>query len=679
MKRIATYLFAATIFVLLSFINAAKVFAQTNVVLPGDFQSELGCPVDWMPDCDNTALTYNPGSGLWEGTFIIPAGSWQYKVAIDHSWNENYGLNGVFYGENIFLNLGATAPITFRYNPITHIVTTSLVNYTVTLAGSFQSELGCTSDWQPDCPLSILNYDGITNLWNGAFVLPAESYEFKVVINNSWNENYGDGGVPNGANIALNLPLVSKVSFEYNPITHVVTYSTTPETVVIPGTFQSELGCTPNFYTGDWEPACDFTRLTYDPDQKLWVGTFNIGAGHWEYKIAHNNSWEENYGLFGIKYGDNIPLDLPVASNVTFKYDPLTHLVTLVFNTTGVCVNKFYDANVNGYDDDGYPMEGVKFKLSGNSNAVHKTGSDGKTCFDNLLPGDYTVAETVPKNYIPTTQSIQSVSLGQPQTLSFGNVCLGGGGGHEVSYWMSKKGEATLNNLGIDNELSWLRYMNLINADGSDFDPYSYMQLQTWLQRANAQNMLYMLSAQMAAMFLNVEAGFVNYNAIVYIPGCGTMGNNNFMYAVSLVWNTNNLLYYYHNSPGKDPDRSYFACLKNGLGDANSNLTFVQTAPCNTPTTTQLKKSKGTDIISPATEVRVWPNPSSGYFTLRPSTGVSNATVHLSVFDVNGKKVYTANGNANKDYRFGQSFIPGVYMAELMQGSERRTIKLVKQ
>ena len=91
--------------------------------------------------------------------------------------------------------------------------------------GSFQSELGCSGDWDPGCLRSWLqdiDGDGIYTFETTA--LPAGSYEGKVAINESWDENYGAGGVPNGSNIAFTVPSDgTKVTFTYNATTHVLT------------------------------------------------------------------------------------------------------------------------------------------------------------------------------------------------------------------------------------------------------------------------------------------------------------------------------------------------------------------------------------------------------------------------------------------------------------------------
>ena len=72
----------------------------------------------------------------------------------------------------------------------------------ITLAGSLQSELGCAGDWDPGCDATSL---GTTAPYAKVFDVPAGSYEYKVTVNRSWDENYGAGGVLNGPNIPLRI------------------------------------------------------------------------------------------------------------------------------------------------------------------------------------------------------------------------------------------------------------------------------------------------------------------------------------------------------------------------------------------------------------------------------------------------------------------------------------------
>ncbi|MBA3531686.1 MAG: Ig-like domain-containing protein [Ardenticatenales bacterium] len=95
----------------------------------------------------------------------------------------------------------------------------------VTAAGSFQSELGCSSDWDAACAQSSLqdsDSDGIYTFETTA--IPAGNHEAKVTINGSWDEHYGAGGETPGNNIPFSVPAAGTlVTFSYTHATHVLT------------------------------------------------------------------------------------------------------------------------------------------------------------------------------------------------------------------------------------------------------------------------------------------------------------------------------------------------------------------------------------------------------------------------------------------------------------------------
>src|SRR5512141_950075 len=65
----------------------------TTVTVAGSLQSELGCAGDWDPACAMTHLVYDATDGVWQGTWTVPAGGYEYKAALNDSWDENYGLH----------------------------------------------------------------------------------------------------------------------------------------------------------------------------------------------------------------------------------------------------------------------------------------------------------------------------------------------------------------------------------------------------------------------------------------------------------------------------------------------------------------------------------------------------------------------------------------------------------
>ncbi len=44
-----------------------------------------------------------------------------------------------------------------------------------------------------------------------------------------------------------------------------------------------------------------------------------------------------------------------------------------------------------------------------------------------------------------------------------------------------------------------------------------------------------------------------------------------------------------------------------------------------------------------------------------------------------GRKMYQASGNIKQPYRFGGDFKAGIYLLQVVQGTSKQTIKLVKE
>ena len=243
-----------------------------------------------------------------------------------------------------------------------------------------------------------------------------------------------------------------------------------------------------------------------------------------------------------------------------------------------VNVIKFYDANANGIKDTGEPeLTGWKYHIDGSD---YFTPDDAVVC-----PGTYTVTEYMPmqtcwKNTTPTSVEVTVDESCHTVTVLFGNLCLGPGGGKTIGFWGNKNGQALIN----DADLVMLRALNLKDKQGNDFNPTTKTQLKTWLRGASASNMAYMLSAQLAAMKLNVETlpddTAVDPDALIYAPG--TMSANTLGYATvgDIMLEANAALAADGYTPKGDPNRAYQERLKNALDNANNNKTFVQQDPC---------------------------------------------------------------------------------------------------
>ncbi len=185
--------------------------APTSVTLAGSLQSELGCPGDWAPECATTHMIYDAADDVWQFSGIL-SGTFDYKAAIDNSWDVNYGAGGVLDGPNIGLTLPTTTTSTvkFYYDDKSHWITSDKNVQIATAVGSFQFELGCSDDSQADCLrswLQDLDGDGIYTFSSSA--IPAGNYEFKVALNESDTVSYPANPVPFTVGPAGNLVVIT--------------------------------------------------------------------------------------------------------------------------------------------------------------------------------------------------------------------------------------------------------------------------------------------------------------------------------------------------------------------------------------------------------------------------------------------------------------------------------------
>jgi pullulanase-type alpha-1,6-glucosidase len=192
------------------------------VSVPGSFNAAAGCPGDWQPDCDAVQMT--KVDGIWHlGLADLKAGSYEFKIATEKKWDENYGAGGVQNGGNITL-VHPGGPVEFFFDPRTKNIRTTDDGPVITLPGSLQSEIGCAGDWMPDCLATMMfdrDGDGVFQFTTDD--LPTGSYEVKVAHGRSWSENYGAGGAPGGANITFSATAGKVVTFRYTLATHVLT------------------------------------------------------------------------------------------------------------------------------------------------------------------------------------------------------------------------------------------------------------------------------------------------------------------------------------------------------------------------------------------------------------------------------------------------------------------------
>ncbi|MCU1516836.1 MAG: hypothetical protein JWQ75_1557 [Pseudarthrobacter sp.] len=100
-----------------------ETFPQPEAVaLAGDFNTFLGAPENWAPQYDEAQMRFDAVDQLWKTTAELPAGHYTFKIALNRSWEENYGAFGTFDGPNHELHHDGGA-VTIRYDHRTRDIT----------------------------------------------------------------------------------------------------------------------------------------------------------------------------------------------------------------------------------------------------------------------------------------------------------------------------------------------------------------------------------------------------------------------------------------------------------------------------------------------------------------------------------------------------------------------------
>ena len=131
-------------------------------------------------------------------------------------------------------------------------------------------------------------------------------------------------------------------------------WSNTNLPIFVPGSFPGP----------SWDPGSN--KMTYDPELGLFVYTFkDVPAANYQYKIAINGSWDENYGMGGVRDGANYSVTVPQQMDVTIYYNHTTHnsvtslnyvFADITLSGTGIESVKLTDSGLTGIYSAAVPM-----------------------------------------------------------------------------------------------------------------------------------------------------------------------------------------------------------------------------------------------------------------------------------------------------------------------------------
>ncbi|PWH13663.1 MAG: DUF3372 domain-containing protein [Anaerolineae bacterium] len=189
----------AGLFLPVSVVYAADTPPPDQVGIPGTHQDELGCSGEWQPGCEKTLLTYDAEDDVWQGEFLIEPNNDddkrgpRYKVALNGSWDENYGKNATRNGADIPLVVEKPTLVKFYYDHKTHWITENFNTPVIVAVGDFQSQLGCVNNNDAGCLRSWLQDPDGDDLFTFATrSLKAGTYSVTLTRNENAQDTISD-------------------------------------------------------------------------------------------------------------------------------------------------------------------------------------------------------------------------------------------------------------------------------------------------------------------------------------------------------------------------------------------------------------------------------------------------------------------------------------------------------
>lgn len=356
----------------LAFLSAGTAAAEpTSVTLVGSVQTPLSCSAG-DATCANSRLAFDSADNAWQGSFTLPAGTHTFRVAVDEGGSlTTYGKGGASDGEEFSLSLTGSTSVKFYYDSTSHWVTTRLNSVIAVAPGSFQSEMGCPGDWQPDCLRSWLkdvDGDGIYTFTTTA--LPAGAYEGKVAIDEGWSENYGAGGARDGANIGFSVPTTgAPVIFRYDAASHKLA-------IEIVGAPKGDI----SMARAHWVSG---GLLVWEPKD----GVIPTGS---TFRLHYDANGDMTLGATGISGGQSLPLTVETAGlppDVAVKFPHLVGKPVLRIPDADLAMVKdllkgqlalsLTDKDGNPVDAAGVQLPGVIDELYANDDALGVTWTGG--------------------------------------------------------------------------------------------------------------------------------------------------------------------------------------------------------------------------------------------------------------------------------------------------------------
>jgi hypothetical protein len=148
------------------------------------------------------------------------------------------------------------------------------------------------------------------------------------------------------------------------------------------------------------------------------------------------------------------------------------------------------------------------------------------------------------------------------------------------------------------------------------------------------------------------------------------------------IYNKNTSEVYYDNQPGaSDADAPVTVVENNSAGDGVVVVnTTTTTAPVTTAAMPTSRTAEQAEMAPSKFNLKAYPNPSLSQFTIQVDSDNRADKINLRVLDLMGRTVQSFNNVVpNSTLQLGSTYRPGVYIVEMIQGNNRKQLKLLKQ
>jgi len=381
----------------------------------------------------------------------------------------------------------------------------------------------------------------------------------------------------------------------------------------------------------------------------------------------------DSIGHDGIQFqGGNINIRYNFINNYSFVKDDAGGIYTIGSTTTYTNRNIYNNIVLNGKgcsfgssgktpEADGIYMDrGTKNVNIFDNSVAHM----GRSCFlsnnvNNVKINGNTAFNArwgVEYSRIPGDQQVRSIELkrniiypradGQ-NTVYYKNFDLNTPSPISIQADMQAIGTLDSNYYGTATSTSFGYYYSLTNGGAISSASFNLANWKTFIKNesaskysskspASVNDLRFEYNATTSAKTITLDANYVDVQ------------NNSYNGSVTLQPYTSKILIKNGSS----------VIARTGAGSISGNLAAL--------------KEKSTEL-----KISSYPNPTVTNFGLFVEGG-TDEKVEISVMSSDGRIVFRIQGTTNNNYRFGNSFTPGLYIIKVVQGSTAQILKVIK-